>query len=336
MRVEAESMMVPESRPGDGSKKGWHLHFQRLLRVREMTLLLLVGGCGILFSLTVPNFGSPGNFLSISDSLVFDAMITTGMTIALVSGGFDLSVGSVFASSGVMVAVAMVAGLSMWLSILIALLTAAGWGLVNGFVITKVGVNPLLTTLATMGMARGFVYIVTEGRVVTGFPDAFTAPGQAAVGGVSVLVLIAVLVVIFADVLLRKSAFLRQLYYIGSNERAARVSGINVERARIGVYLTTALLAGAAGVLSTSKFSAAIPLMGTGAELKAIAAAVIGGASLYGGEGTVLGGALGLIFLALIQSVLVLLNISVYWQGFIAGAVLLVAVSLDVLIHRRS
>jgi ribose transport system permease protein len=301
-----------------------------------MTLLLLVVGCGILFSLTVPNFSGLANFLSIADSLVFDVIITTGMTIALVSGGFDLSVGSVFASSGVVVAVAMVAGLPVWLSIIIALLAAAAWGLLNGLVITKIGVNPLLTTLATMGMARGFVYILTEGRVVTGFPDEFTAPGQAAFGRVSVLVLIALLVVIVADVLLRKSAFLRQLYYIGSNERAARVSGINVERARIGVYLTTALLAGAAGVLSTSKFSAAIPLMGTGAELKAIAAAVIGGASLYGGEGTVLGGALGLIFLALIQSVLVLLNISVYWQGFIAGAVLLLAVSLDVLIHKRS
>ncbi|MBV9645483.1 MAG: ABC transporter permease [Verrucomicrobia bacterium] len=329
-------MTISETRSDGSSKKGARLLFQQLLRVREMTLLLLVGGCGILFSLTVPNFGSLGNFLSVADSLVFDAMITTGMTIALVSGGFDLSVGSVFASSGVVVAVAMVAGLSMWLSIVIALLTAAAWGFLNGFVITKIGVNPLLTTLATMGMARGFVYIITEGRVVTGFPDEFTAPGQAALGRVSVLVVIAALVIIVADVLLRKSAFLRQLYYIGSNERAARVSGINVERARIGVYLTTALLAGAAGILSTSKFSAAIPLMGTGAELKAIAAAVIGGASLYGGEGTVLGGALGLIFLALIQSVLVLLNISVYWQGFIAGAVLLVAVSLDVLIHRRS
>ena len=334
--MEAENMTVSETRSDERPKRGWLPYVQRLLRVREMTLLLLVAGCGILFGLTVPNFSGLANFLSIADSLVFDVMITTGMTIALVSGGFDLSVGSVFASSGVVVAVAMVAGLPVWLSIIVALLAAAVWGLLNGLVITKIGVNPLLTTLATMGMARGFVYILTEGRVVTGFPDEFTAPGQAVFGRVSALVLIALLVVIIADVLLRKSAFLRQLYYIGSNERAARVSGINVERARIGVYLTTALLAGTAGVLSTSKFSAAIPLMGTGAELKAIAAAVIGGASLYGGEGTVLGGALGLIFLALIQSVLVLLNISVYWQGFIAGAVLLLAVSLDVLIHKRS
>ena len=334
--MEAESMTVSETRSDEGPKRGWLPYVQRLLRVREMTLLLLVAGCGILFSLTVPNFSGLANFLSIADSLVFDAMITTGMTIALVSGGFDLSVGSIFASSGVVVAVAMVAGLPVWLSIIIALLAAGAWGLLNGIVITKIGVNPLLTTLATMGMARGFVYILTEGRVVTGFPDEFTAPGEAVFGRVSALVLIALLVVIVADVLLRKSAFLRQLYYIGSNERAARVSGINVERARIGVYLTTALLAGTAGMLSTSKFSAAIPLMGTGAELKAIAAAVIGGASLYGGEGTVLGGVLGLIFLALIQSVLVLLNISVYWQGFIAGAVLLLAVSLDVLIHKRS
>jgi ribose transport system permease protein len=329
-------MTISDTRSDERPKRGWLPYVQRLLRVREMTLLLLVAGCGILFSLTVPNFSGLANFLSIADSLVFDAMITTGMSIALVSGGFDLSVGSVFASSGVVVAVAMVAGLPVWLSIIIALLTAAAWGLLNGLVITKIGVNPLLTTLATMGMARGFVYILTEGRVVTGFPDEFTAPGEAVFGRVSALVLIALLAVIVADVLLRKSAFLRQLYYIGSNERAARVSGINVERARIGVYLTTALLAGVAGVLSTSKFSAAIPLMGTGAELKAIAAAVIGGASLYGGEGTVLGGTLGLIFLALIQSVLVLLNISVYWQGFIAGAVLLLAVSLDVLVHKRS
>jgi ribose transport system permease protein len=334
--MDTNSMAVSNIQPNDRQGTGLLPQIRRLLRLREMTLLLLVMGCGILFSLTVPNFGSLGNFLSIADSLVFDLIITTGMTIALVSGGFDLSVGSVFASSGVIVGVAMAAGLPVWVSILIALLTAAGWGLLNGLVITKIGVNPLLTTLATMGMARGFVYIVTEGRVVTGFPDEFTAPGQAAFGGVSLLVIIALLVVIAADIVLRKSVFMRQLYYIGSNERAARVSGINVERARIGVYLATALLAGVAGVLSTSKFSAAIPLMGTGAELKAIAAAVIGGASLYGGEGTVLGGALGLIFLSVIQSILVLLNISVYWQGFIAGAVLLIAVSLDVLIHRKS
>jgi ribose transport system permease protein len=334
--MDTNGMAVSHIQPNDRQGTGLLRQIRRLLRLREMTLLMLVIGCGILFSLTVPNFGSLGNFLSIADSLVFDLIITTGMTVALVSGGFDLSVGSVFASSGVIVGVAMAAGMPVLVSILIALLTAAGWGLLNGVVITKIGVNPLLTTLATMGMARGFVYIVTEGRVVTGFPDEFTAPGQAAFGGVSLLVIMALLIVIAADIVLRKSVFMRQLYYIGSNERAARVSGINVERARIGVYLATALLAGVAGVLSTSKFSAAIPLMGTGAELKAIAAAVIGGASLYGGEGTVLGGALGLIFLSVIQSVLVLLNISVYWQGFIAGAVLLIAVSLDVLLHRKS
>jgi ribose transport system permease protein len=307
---------------------------RRLIHVREMTLLALVVGCAAIFSLFVPNFGGAANALSIADTLVFDAIITTGMTIALVSGGFDLSVGSVFASSGVVVALAMTSGMPVWLAVVAALLVAAGWGLLNGFAITKIGVNPLLTTLATMGMARGFAFILTEGRVVSGLPDSFTDPAQITFGGVSILVVCAVLLVALADILLRKSAWLRQLYYIGSNERAARVSGINVERARMGVYVTTALLSGLAGILSTAKFSAAIPLMGTGVELKAIAAAVIGGASLYGGEGTVLGGALGLIFLASIQSVLVLLNVSVYWQGFIAGAVLLAAVSFDVLTHK--
>lgn len=307
----------------------------RLLRVREMTLLALVVGCAVIFSLTVPRFASLPNALSIADTLVFDALITAGMTIALVSGGFDLSVGSIFAASGVTVAVAMQAGLPIWLSILIALLVAAGWGLLNGFAITKIGVNPLLTTLATMGMARGYVFILTEGRVVSGLPDSFTEPAQISFGGVSILVVVAIMIILIADILLRKSGGLRRLYYIGSNERAARVSGINVERSRMGVYLTTALLAGTAGILSTAKFSAAIPLMGTGMELKAISAAVIGGASLYGGEGTVIGGTLGLIFLAMIQSVLVLLDVSVYWQGFVAGAVLLAAVSFDVLTHKR-
>lgn len=305
-----------------------------LLQVRELSLLTIVIVCAIVFSFTIPHFGSTANVLSMADTLVFEVMITTGMTVALVAGGFDLSVGSVFAASGVTVGFAMAAGWPVWAAILVALAVAAFWGLLNGFAITKIGVNPLLTTLATMGMARGFVFILTEGRVISGFPDEFTDPAQLMIGRVSVLVIIALIVVLIADLLLRKNAFLRQLYYIGSNERAARISGINVERARMGVYLSTALLAGAAGILSTAKFSAAIPLMGTGAELKAIAAAVIGGASLYGGEGTVLGGALGLVFLAFIQSVLVLLNVSVYWQGFIAGAVLLIAVSLDVLTHK--
>ncbi len=307
---------------------------RRLLQVREMSLLTIVIACALVFSLTIPHFGSMANVLSMADTLVFEAIITTGMTVALVAGGFDLSVGSVFAASGVTVGFAMAAGWPVWAAILVAMAVAAFWGLLNGFAITRIGVNPLLTTLATMGMARGFVFILTEGRVISGFPDEFTDPAQIVLGRVSVLVVIALIVVVAADLLLRKSVFLRQLYYIGSNERAARVSGINVERARMGVYLSTAMLAGAAGILSTAKFSAAIPLMGTGAELKAIAAAVIGGASLYGGEGTVLGGALGLIFLAFIQSVLVLLNVSVYWQGFIAGAVLLIAVSLDVLTHK--
>jgi ribose transport system permease protein len=329
--LNVKTTVVPTSTRALAGTSSW---FSRLIHVREMTLLALVVGCAIVFSLVVPHFGSVANALSIADTLVFDVIITTGMTIALVAGGFDLSVGSVFAASGVVVAAAMAAGWPVWLSIVVALLVAAGWGLLNGFAITKIGVNPLLTTLATMGMARGFVFILTEGRVVSGLPDSFTGPAQISIGGVSVLVIFAVLTVVVADILLRKSAWLRQLYYIGSNERAARVSGINVERARMGVYLATALLAGLAGILSTAKFSAAIPLMGTGAELKAIAAAVIGGASLYGGEGTVLGGALGLIFLAAIQSVLVLLNVSVYWQGFIAGAVLLVAVSFDVLTHK--
>jgi ribose transport system permease protein len=307
---------------------------RRLLQVREMTLLTIVVGCAVIFSLTIPHFGSTANILSMADTLVFDLIITAGMTVALVSGGFDLSVGSVFGASGVTVGVAMAAGWPVSVAIGAALAVALFWGLLNGFAITRIGVNPLLTTLATMGMARGFVYILTEGRVISGFPDVFTAPAQILFGRVSVLVIIALTVVVVVDLLLRKSVFLRQLYYIGSNERAARVSGIDVERARMGVYLSTALLAGAAGVLSTAKFSAAIPMMGTGAELKAISAAVIGGASLYGGEGTVLGGALGLVFLAFIQSVLVLLDVSVYWQGFIAGAVLLIAVSFDVLTHK--
>lgn len=333
--METPGIVAPAMRSyrSPGAPRESLLH--RLVRVREMTLLVLVLGCGVLFSLVVPNFGSLANMLSIADTLVFDLIITAGMTIALVSGGFDLSVGSVFAASGVTVAVAMVAGLPIGLSVALAMLVAAGWGLLNGFAITRIGVNPLLTTLATMGMARGYVYIVTQGRVISGLPDRFSAPGQISVGPISLLVIIAVLVVVVADILLRKATVLRQLYYIGSNERAARISGINVERGRMLVYLTTALLAGAAGILSTAKFSAAIPLMGTGEELRAIAAAVIGGASLYGGEGTVLGGALGLVFLAFIQAVLVLLDVSVYWQGFISGAVLLAAVSFDVLTHKK-
>ena len=144
-------------------------------------------------------------------------------------------------------------------------------------------------------MARGVFYIVTEGRVVTGFPDEFTAPGQAEFGGVSLLVIVALLVVVAADIILRKSAFMRQLYYIGSNERAARVSGINVELARIGVYLTTALLAGLAGSRLRAQFARLSPSMGMGKRFLSIAAAVIGGVIFHSGEGTC-GGRAGRLF----------------------------------------
>jgi len=320
----------------------------RLTGFREFMLLaiILVGGTAMSFA--SPHFLTVGNFSAMLLGISFEAVIAIGMTVLLVSGGFDLSVGSTMALSGAVSAICLVSGWPVVPSILAGLLVGAAVGVANGLIIAKIGINPFITTLGMMGVVRGVLQVVVRnffrGSNITGLPDSFNVIGQgkclvledAATGkvtfpGIQYPIIIALVLVILADVLLRKSRFLRQNYYIGGNEKAAILSGINVDRMKIFNYGLTGFLAALAGILLTARFGSATVTAGVGLELKVISAVIIGGASLSGGEGTVIGAFLGALLMSIIISALTLLGVDDSWTTLVIGATLLVAVMIDTL-----
>jgi ribose transport system permease protein len=308
---------------------------RRMLATRETTLAALILVIVLVMSQATPYFLTMANFRAMAIGLTPTAIIAIGMTILLVSGGFDLSVGAVLALSSTAVALMMTGGLPIALSVLCALLIGAAIGLANGLIVTRLGVNPLVATLGTMSVARGAALVLTEGFSVSNLPPAFGYVGSANWLGLPAMVWITLALVVLGDLALRHARYLRQTYYIGGNEKAARLSGIPVDAVRCAAFVLTALLAALAGVLLASRLMSGTPTAGAALELQVLAAAVIGGASLRGGEGTVLGAFLGVIFVALINNAMTMLAVSIYWQLVVTGCVLIVAVALDMLLRRR-
>jgi ribose transport system permease protein len=243
------------------------------------------------------------------------------------------------ALSGVTAGALYLINMNIWLACGIALLVGMLFGLLNGFFIGRVGLNPFITTLAVMGIARGGSYVLTQGSPISilGVSKAFTFIGQGEIFGVPFIVIVFIVIAIVSDYLMRKSEPLRKVFYTGSNEKAAILSGINTANIKMGVYLFVAILASIAGILSMARFTVATPAAGLGADvsMKSISAAVIGGVSLSGGEGTILGAVLGVILLNLINNGLILLNIPVYWQDLINGVILISAVTIDYVSHKN-
>ncbi len=304
---------------------------------REGTILITIIIFSGVISLLSPYFLTDGNLRTTAIGLSADGIIALGMTYALISGGFDLSVGSVLGLSGVTAGALYIAGFNIWVACLIAMIIAVACGFINGLFISKVGINPFITTLAMMGMARGAAFVATQGspQSLSGVPESFRLLGTGNILGIPIIVIAFVILAILGQFLLLNYSPLRKLFYIGSNENAAVLSGINTSRVKIGVYVTSAVLAGVAGILTLARFGVATPLAGEGTELRVISAAIIGGTSLNGGEGSIIGTVLGVILLNIINNALVLLRVSVYWQAFIGGFILIAAVTIDQISHRR-
>jgi ribose transport system permease protein len=303
---------------------------------RELTLLAMIVLLAAAMALQTPYFLTLANLRAISVGLVPTGVIVVGMTYLLVSGGFDLSVGSVLALSSTLCAMMMIAGAPIWLAVVGAVASGAAIGALNGLLVTMLDINPLVATLGTMTGARGLALLLTEGFSLSSLPRGFGLAGSTLALGLPIIVWIMLAVVIVGDFLLRRGAAMRELYLIGSNEKAARLSGIAVGPARLCVYALSGGLAALAGVLLASRLMSGTPTAGNGLELQALAAAVIGGASLRGGEGTVFGAFLGAVFVALINDAMTMLAVSIYWQMLATGIVLVLAVAIDTVTRRRS
>ena len=262
-------------------------------------------------------------------------ILACGMMVLLISGMFDLSIGGILAFSGIM---AGLAAKNLGLPPIVAFLIGCGWGAllgaVNGVLVTRFKINALIATLATLSIYRGGLQLVS-GAGVTNIGNGFTVFGQTKILGIySPFWFMAVIVLLFAF-LVGRTRYFRQAYYIGGNARAAKLSGINVDRTVFSFFAIMGLLAGLAGALLASRLNTAVVLAGQGVELKVITAVVLGGASLSGGVGTIFGAFLGVLFMALLQNAMIIAGINPFWQLIVVGIVLLVSVGLDQFVRAR-
>lgn len=303
--------------------------------MRESILIVVIVVSFFAMSFASPYFLSSQNLESMFLGLSVEGIIAIGMVVLLVAGGLDLSVGSNMAFTGVVVGVCMVNGVPIVLSIIIALFAAFLTGYVNGILIARMNLNPFITTLGMQMFLKGAFLLLANGKSVLGLPDAFNNIGQGRLLGIQYPVFILILLVVIFDIVLRRSRILRTSYYVGGNENAAQLSGINVNRVKIGIYVLTGIMAGVAGIIITARFGSSSVTIGPGVELRVLTACIIGGASLNGGEGTVLGAFLGAFFMQLLSTSLNLLNVNVYVQTLLTGAILILAILVDQLNERR-
>lgn len=302
--------------------------------------LLAFGLIVIVLSLVSDRFLTVDNGLNVLRQISINLCLSIGMTLVILSGGIDLSVGSVLALSGAIAAGLLKNGLGLFGSgymveftplgaIVAGVLVGAALGWFNGFVITRFGLPPFVATLGMLSIARGLTMLWTGGFPITGLGPEFGFIGTGYWLGVPMPVWISAALVAVFVVITKRTRFGRYLYAVGGNERAATLSGLNINRVKTTVYLLGGALAAVAGLMVTARSDAADPNAGTGYELNSIAAVVIGGTSLSGGRGSILGTVLGCLIIGVLDNGLVLLNVSAYWQQVIKGCVILLAVAID-------
>ena len=301
----------------------------RIFRFRELGLLVALIVLGIIISLASPYFLVPQNLFNILRQVSVIAILAIGETLVLITGGIDLSIGSLVSMTGIIAAYCLGVGLSPWVAIPIGILSGTIAGLINGLVITRLKVNSFIATLGMLGIAQG-VALLFSGGMPLSLRGGFQFIGQGKLFGViPVPAIIMFIVIILAAFLMRRSVLARYIYAVGGSERAALVSGVRINRVRTIVYMISGTLAGLGGIIVGTNLAVADPTVATGLELDVITAAVIGGASLSGGVGTALGALLGAIIMGVLRNAFVMLHVSGYWQLVVMGVFVILAVAVD-------
>ncbi|WP_411346478.1 ribose ABC transporter permease RbsC [Paenibacillus sp. WLX1005] len=285
----------------------------------------------VIVSILNPAFLEPLNILNLLRQVAINALIAFGMTFVILTGGIDLSVGSILALSSAFVANLMLSGMDPILAIIVGCLAGGVMGMINGLMVTKGKMAPFIATLATMTVFRGLTLVYTNGNPITGLGDsmAFQLFGRGYFLGIPVPAITMIIAFAILWVILHKTAFGRKTYAIGGNEKAAIVSGIKVTRVKILIYSLTGALAALAGAILTSRLNSAQPTAGTSYELDAIAAVVLGGTSLSGGRGRIVGTLIGALIIATLNNGLNLLGVSSFYQMVVKGIVIVIAVLID-------
>ncbi|MHC4506887.1 MAG: ABC transporter permease [Planctomycetota bacterium] len=306
---------------------------------REVGVLLVLLAICVALTLLRPRFLEGGNLLDLARQFSMVGVMAVGMTMVIILGGIDLSVGSVVAISGCLATMAYSAGSGLGAAVLVALAVGGVSGAFNGGLISRFRMAPFIITLGTMSMARSLTNVVTGGEPVVLAPEleeSLKGIAWADTCGVPNPVWVMAIVVLVGHVFMTRTRTGRHIYYIGSNEEAARLSGLNVTRVKWLVYIICGVLAGLAGIIQAARVASGQPGAGRGDELRVIAAVIIGGASFTGGEGTVLGAVLGAAIMGVLRQGLVLLEVETFWQKFVEGGVIIGAVALDMIRRSRA
>jgi ribose transport system permease protein len=320
---------VPDPAPATTDLLG-RLRARGLRVTTGLSLFAVYVAMCILFSILSPYFLTANNFVNIGQTLSVVGIVAIGETLALISGGVDLSVGSVAALTGVVTGLLWEkAGMPIGLCAVGGLMSAVLIGLINGLLVTRLRINALIATLATYSAVRGFAFVLTNAQMNQLNHPQFQFLGRGDIGGVPFsLILMIVLYLIFIFIL-RHTPFGRALYAIGGNPMAARLGGVPTRRNLLIVFILSGLMAGIGGLISASQLAAGAPQAATGLEFTVIAAVVLGGTSLAGGKGTLIGSFIGVFILRTLDNGLILTNVSSYYQEVARGAVLIVAVGFD-------
>ncbi|GAB4447882.1 MAG: ABC transporter permease [Anaerolineae bacterium] len=304
---------------------------KRLFRVSEFLIFLVVIALFIIGAIVNPRFLGLENQKVMTRDAAILAIAAIGVGFPIITGGIDLSIGSIVGLGGVLSAYFVVKmGLPIWVGITLALLVGVVIGAIHGLFVTKLKMHGFLITLVTLGVARGSILVLTNGTPITGVPDEYTVLGQGYLFNLIPLpVLICLLVAGLAYYLLRYTFIGRQIYAVGGNIEATRLSGVNVDARIILCYIISVVCASLVGIIQAGRLSLGHPGAGEGFELLAITACILGGLSLMGGQGSVVGILVGALLIGVLQNEMVMLNINPFWHKIVIGLVLLVAITFD-------
>lgn len=289
----------------------------------------------LVFSLLSPTFLNAQNLLNVFRQVSVQGVVAVGMTFVILTGGIDLSVGGTIAITGVVAAKLMLSGIPILIACMLAILLSAVIGGINAFFTHEFKLNSMIVTLATLQILKGMSYLLTNGIPVYGYDEKFKIIGQGYLGPIPIPVLILVLIFIIGGYILNKTTFGLRIYSIGGNEEASRLSGTNVRKIRYSSFIISAILAAIAGLVLLSRVNTAQPDAGVGYEMDVITAVVLGGVTMSGGEGNLIGVLGGVLAIGLLSNGMLQLGISEYVQWVSKGLVLLFAVSYDQVIKRR-
>jgi ribose transport system permease protein len=319
----------------NGLQNGSQTTARRILHFKESGILIALVFLAVTLSVSTNKFLTPYNVGIVIRQVSFVAIVALGQTLVLLTGGIDLSVGNMAGFCSIAAALMMVSTkIDPYLCTIIGMLMGLALGTISGFLIARVGLNAFIATLGMGEVFAGLVLVITKGYPITGIPAKFRFLGQGMLGLVPVPVIIMLVITAIFAYVLKFTPYGRHIYAIGGNELASRLVGIRVIRIKISVYAISGMLSALAGIIFVSRMNAGQPTIGPSWLMPSVTAAIIGGTTLSGGEGTVVGTIIGAIFMGVLANGIVLLDISAYWERVIIGAVVVAAVIIDILRKR--